>query len=216
VTQIRRVLIAPDSFKECLSARDAAEAIERGIKDQLPNAVTDLCPVADGGEGTVDALVAATGGTYQQVEVRGPLGDPLMARYGLLPDGTAVIEMAAASGLALVPPDQRDVMGASTYGTGQLLEAARQAGACRIILGIGGSATNDGGAGALCALGFRLTDQHGAPIALGGGALESLVTIDPAGVPDRWREIEVAIACDVDNPLLGPRGAAATHDCYRV
>ncbi len=205
----RQVLIAPDSFKECLSSREAAEAIAAGIADEFPETQLDLCPVADGGEGTVEALVTATRGEYRQVEVEGPLGNPVCARYGLLADGTAVIEMAAASGLALVPAGRRDVMAASTFGTGQLLEAAREAGARQIILGIGGSATVDGGAGALSALGFRLTDLKGDSLARGGGALEHLEQIEPAGTPERWAGIRVCIACDVDNPLLGPQGAAA-------
>jgi glycerate kinase len=168
--------------------------------------------MADGGEGTLDALVSATGGEIRALDVLGPLGKPVRARFGLLGDGrTAVLEMASASGLALVPTDQRDPSRTTTWGTGELLLAAAAAGARRIILGIGGSATNDGGAGLAQALGFRLLDGDGQPIGLGGGSLAHLARIDADGRDQRLAGLEVAVACDVDNPLCGPRGASAVY-----
>jgi len=168
--------------------------------------------MADGGEGTVEALVTATHGRFHEVEVTGPLGNPVRARFGMLGDGeTAVIEMAAASGLVLVPHDQRDPSRTTTRGTGELLLAAASAGARRMIVGIGGSATNDGGAGLGQALGFRLLAADGTEITPGGGGLARLDRIDPSQRDPRLREIEVAVACDVDNPLCGPRGASRIY-----
>jgi glycerate kinase len=177
-----------------------------------PGATVDLVPMADGGEGTVEALVSATGGTFQEAVVSGPLGRPVRARFGMLGDGrTAVLEMASASGLVLVPRDERDPSRATTRGTGELLLAAIDAGARRVILGIGGSATNDGGAGLGQALGVRLLDADGRDLEPGGGALGKLDRIDPSGLDPRLGGIEVAVACDVDNPLCGPRGASAVY-----
>ena len=174
-----RIVIAPDSLKECLSALDAARAIEAGVKDAVPDAETVLIPMADGGEGTVDALVAATDGRYVEEIVRGPLGGDVAARFGLLGDGhTAAIEMAAASGLPLVPPAQRNPLVTTTYGTGQLIRSAIDHGASKVIIGIGGSATVDGGAGMAQALGARLLNGAGQPIGPGGGALGGLDRID--------------------------------------
>jgi glycerate kinase len=207
-----RVVVAPDKLKGSLTAPAAAEAIARGVRAAIPEAEIDLAPMADGGEGIVDALVAATLGTFHDAVVSGPLGEPVRARFGLLGDGrTAVIEMAAASGLVLVPKAQRDPLRASTRGTGELLRAAIERGARRIILGIGGSATNDGGAGLGQALGFRLLDERGNAIGPGGGSLSNLARIDSAGRDPRLAEVEIAIACDVDNPLCGPRGASAIY-----
>ena len=170
-----RVVIAPDSFKECLPAAAVAKALADGWRRVFPEADIACVPMADGGEGTVDALVAATGGRPVTVSVTGPLGDPLDATYGLLGDGrTAVIEMAAASGLALAPPEARNPAVATTYGTGELMRHALDTGAERMIVGIGGSATNDGGAGMAQALGFSLLDAHGAALPPGGAALASL------------------------------------------
>ena len=157
-----KVIVAPDKFKGSLSAPEAARAIGRGVSRAMPGARLDLVPMADGGEGTVEALVEATGGHYREATVTGPLGEPVVARYGRLGDGrTAVIEMAAASGLVLVPRHLRDPLRASTFGTGELIRAAVADGADRLIVGIGGSATNDGGAGMAQALGYRLLDAEG-------------------------------------------------------
>jgi glycerate kinase len=169
-------------------------------------------PVADGGEGTVDALVAAHSGRLVKVRVEGPLGDPVEAAYGLIDDGkTAVVELAAASGLPLVPEDGRDPRVTSTFGFGQLLGAAKDAGVGRVIAGIGGSATNDGGAGMAQALGYRLLDAEGKDLPHGGAALSRLDRIDASGADPHWREIDVGVACDVRNPLTGPEGATAVY-----
>ena len=202
-----KLVIAPDSFKESLSARAVAEAIAAGWA--RVDADLLLCPMADGGEGTVDALLSATGGTLQQTRVSGPLGDPVEARWGLLPDAQAIIEMAEASGLHRVEPARRDVLAASSHGTGELIRAALDAGVRRIVLGLGGSATNDGGAGLLAALGVRFLDRAGQELALGGAALASLSQIDLTGLDTRLAQVEVMVAADVDNPLCGPRGASA-------
>lgn len=168
--------------------------------------------MADGGEGTLEALVAARGGELVRVQVEGPLGEPLEAAFGLIEGGrTAVVELAAASGLTLVPPERRDPRFTSTYGFGQLLEAARRHGARRIIAAVGGSATNDGGAGMAQALGFRLLDAQGRELPRGGAALARLARVDAAGVDPGWREVEVEVAVDVDNPLTGPSGASAVY-----
>ncbi|WP_425221349.1 glycerate kinase [Pseudomonas sp.] len=204
-----KLVIAPDSFKESLSARAVAEAIAAGWARVYPDADLLLCPMADGGEGTVDALLSATGGTLQQTRVSGPLGDPVEARWGLLQDAQAIIEMAEASGLHRVEPARRDVLAASSHGTGELIRAALDAGVRRIVLGLGGSATNDGGAGLLAALGVRFLDRAGQELALGGAALASLSQIDLTGLDTRLAQVEVMVAADVDNPLCGPRGASA-------
>lgn len=205
-----RILVAPDSFKGSLSALGVAQAMERGILTVWPEATVLKMPIADGGEGTVEALVAATGGHRLTETVRGPLGAPVQAQWGLLGDGrTAVIEMAAASGLTLVPTEARDPMAATSFGTGQLLKAALDRGLRNMVLGIGGSATNDGGAGLLRALGARFLDARGAELPDGGGALAHLAHIDLEGLDPRLRETTLLVACDVDNPLCGERGAAA-------
>jgi len=207
-----KVVVAPDKFKGSLSASQAAEAIARGILAADPKAQVDRVPMADGGEGTVEALVAATHGRFLEARVTGPLGSPVQARYGLLGDGrTAVIEMAAASGLALVPPGRRDPSRTTTRGTGELLLAAIAAGAKRIIVGIGGSATNDGGAGLAEALGFQLLDRDGKPLEPGGGSLGELQRIDASGCDLRLDTVDISVACDVDNPLCGPRGASTVY-----
>ena len=204
-----KLVIAPDSFKESLSARAVAEAIAAGWARVYPDAELLLCPMADGGEGTVDALLSATGGKLQQTRVSGPLGDPVEAHWGLLPDAQAIIEMAEASGLHLVEPGRRDVLAASSHGTGELIRAALDAGVRRIVLGLGGSATNDGGAGLLAALGVRFLDREGQELPLGGAALARLSQIDLTGLDTRLAQVEVMVAADVDNPLCGPRGASA-------
>ena len=204
-----KLVIAPDSFKESLSARAVAEAIAAGWARVYPDAELLLCPMADGGEGTVDALLSATGGKLQQTRVSGPLGDPVEAHWGLLPDAQAIIEMAEASGLHRVEPARRDVLAASSHGTGELIRAALDAGVRRIVLGLGGSATNDGGAGLLAALGVRFLDREGQELPLGGAALARLSQIDLTGLDTRLAQVEVMVAADVDNPLCGPRGASA-------
>jgi glycerate kinase len=207
-----RVVIAPDKFKGSLTALEAAEAMARGLSRVDPSAEIDRVPMADGGEGTVAALVAATGGSYRTVTVTGPLGDPVVASFGLLGDGrTAVLEMASASGLWLVPPALRDPLRATTRGTGQLLLAALEAGARRVIVGIGGSATNDGGAGLGQALGFRLLDTHGRELEPGGGELDRLARIERTDQVAVLGSATIAVACDVTNPLCGPQGASAVY-----
>lgn len=207
-----RVVIAPDKFKGSLSAPEAATAMARGVRRVAPHAEIDEVPMADGGEGTVTALVAATAGSLREIEVTGPLGSPVIASFGLLGDGrTAVLEMASASRLSLVPPDRRDPWRTTTRGTGELLLAAVSAGARRVILGIGGSATNDGGAGLGQALGFRLLDSDGRELGPGGGELGRLARIDSSGRAASLDPVEVAVACDVTNPLCGPRGASAVY-----
>jgi glycerate kinase len=169
-------------------------------------------PIADGGEGTVEALVAATGGRLEHAAVKGPLGEPVRAAWGVLGDGqTAVIEMAAASGLPLIPRDRRDPRVATTFGTGELVRAALDAGLTRIIVGIGGSATNDGGTGMARALGVRFLDAAGVELPAGGAALARLHRIDLSGLDSRLATLDLLVACDVDNPLTGPRGASAVY-----
>ncbi len=205
-----KILIAPDSFKESLSAEQAAEAIGRGFRAVYPDAQLVLLPVADGGEGTTQALVAATGGQVFHADVTGPMGEPVNAVWGTLGDGhTAVIESAAASGLDLVPMAQRNPLLATSRGTGELILAALDSGARHIIVGLGGSATNDAGAGMLQALGIRLMDAEGNDIAAGGAALATLHRIDASAVDPRLAEVQFEIACDVDNPLTGEYGASA-------
>ncbi len=210
-----KIVIAPDTFKEALPARQVCEAIARGVRRVWPHARIDMVPMADGGEGTVETLVEATGGTLMETRVRGPLGDPVIAKWGMLgsPTQTAVVEMAAASGLGLVPPERRNPMMTTTYGTGELILAALDAGARTIILGIGGSATNDGGAGAAQAVGVRFYDRDGGlcPPGLAGGGLKRVARMDISARDPRIAETEIKVACDVDNPLYGPRGAAAVY-----
>jgi len=207
-----RVVVAPDKFKGSLSAPEAASAMARGVRAACNDAEVDLVPVADGGEGTVEALVAATGGAFRDAIVTGPLGEAVTARYGLLGDGrTAVIEMAAASGLVLVPSDRRDPRITTTRGTGELVLAALDQGCTAIILGIGGSATNDGGAGMAQALGARFLDEIGAELPPGGASLARLARIDRSGLDPRLANASIRVACDVDNPLCGPVGASAIY-----
>jgi glycerate 2-kinase len=209
-----KFVIAPDSFKESIGAPEAAAAIGRGIRRVFPDALCDLCPIADGGEGTVEALVAATGGTLRHADVMGPLGERVRAAWGLLGDGkTAVVEMAAASGLPLVPAGKRNPMLTTTYGTGELIKAALDAGVTKLILGIGGSATTDGGTGAAQALGYRFLDSNGEEIkeAMAGGLMARVARIDKTRVDARLAGVTVLVACDVTNPLTGPNGSAAIY-----
>jgi glycerate kinase len=204
-----KILICPDSFKESLPALEVARQIEAGIGDALPDAECRLAPMADGGEGTVAAMVAGLGGRLCRKMVTGPLGSPVNAVYGLSGDGRrAIIEMAAAAGLALVPPAQRDPSRTTSFGLGELIADALDQGARHLIIGIGGSATNDGGAGMAQALGVGLRDGAGMPLPYGGGGLERLAEIDMAKLDKRLGECRIEVACDVDNPLTGPRGAS--------
>ncbi|MEC1067919.1 glycerate kinase [Priestia megaterium] len=205
-----KIVIAPDSFKESLTALRVCEAVEKGIKAHFPNAKISKVPMADGGEGTVQSLVDATGGEIIQTRVTGPLGKAVEAFYGILGDGkTAVIEMAAASGLHHVPVDKRNPLITTTRGTGELILKALDQKVKNIIIGIGGSATNDGGAGMAKALGAKLLDANGAEMKEGGGSLDQLASIDLTKLDSRLAEVKVEVACDVDNPLTGETGASA-------
>ena len=205
-----KIVIAPDSFKDSLSAEKVADAIAAGLADVFPQAQLVKCPMADGGEGTVEAIVAAGNGQLRRNQVQGPLGAPVEAHWGWLPDcHTAIIEMAEASGLQLVAPGQRDACISSTFGTGELIRAALDAGAQRVILAIGGSATNDAGAGALQALGLGLFDEQGNSLARGGLALARVARIDLGGLDPRLARVRFEIAADVNNPLCGEQGASA-------
>jgi len=205
-----RIVVAPDSYKGSVSAMGVADAMERGIHKVFVDAVISKIPIADGGEGTVESMVGATGGTPRCTQVTGPLGERVAAQWGTLGDGkTAIIEMAAASGLPLVAKDKLNVRIATSRGTGELILAALDAGLRKIIIGIGGSATNDGGAGMARALGIRFLGADGHELPEGGAALAQLARIDTAGLDPRIAETELIVACDVDNPLCGTRGASA-------
>ena len=205
-----KIIIAPDSFKESLSAPDVCEAVEAGFRKAFPQATYTHLPIGDGGEGTVTSVVDATEGTIIPLKVKGPLGNNVDAFYGLTGDGkTAIIEMAAASGLHLVPRDQRNPLITSTYGTGQLIKNALDQGVERIVLGLGGSATNDGGAGMAQALGAKLLDSNDEQLQPGGQALSELVSIDVSNLDQRLKTVQIEAACDVTNPLTGKSGASA-------
>jgi glycerate kinase len=205
----RRILVAPQAFKGSAEAHEVAAAIADGLRAVWPAASLDLLPVADGGEGTLRALVEATGGEYRETTVQDPLGRPVRARWGLLEDGeTAIVEMAAASGLPLLAAHERDAKRASSRGTGELIRAAARAGARRIIVGIGGSATNDAGAGMLRALGLRVLDAGGRELPEGGAALARVARIE-GDIDTALSRIELLVASDVRNPLTGPEGASA-------
>jgi glycerate kinase len=205
-----KIVIAPDSFKDSLSAQGVADAIALGLSEVWPDAQLVKCPMADGGEGTIESVLAACNGELRRIEVRGPLGATVNAAWGWLPHShTAIIEMAEASGLQLVPVDQRDACSSSTFGTGQLIRAALDAGAQRVILAIGGSATNDGGAGAMQALGVKLLDARDKALEPGGLALAQLARIDMTDIDPRLAGVRFDIAADVNNPLCGPHGASA-------
>ncbi|QLK86771.1 glycerate kinase [Staphylococcus sp. 17KM0847] len=210
---MKRLLIAPDSFKGCMTAMEAAQAIEEGWKSVLGTSWSYYkIPMADGGEGTTQSLHDALGGTRITVEVTNPLGYPIQAQYSLVNHGqTAVIETAAASGIDLLTRETRDPLRTTTYGTGELVRDALNQGVSHIILGIGGSATNDGGAGFLQALGVRLKDKQGQEIPFGGAALQQLVNIDITHIDPRIANVTFDVACDVTNPLLGDNGATAVY-----
>ncbi len=207
-----KIVAAPNAFKESLSAVEVAQSIARGVHRVLPQAEVVHVPVADGGDGTVEALVAATGGQIIQRRVTGPLGEPVDAYFGLLGDGhTAVVEMATASGLHLVPKNKRNPMKTTTYGTGELIAAALDQGAQKVIVGIGGSATVDGGAGMAQALGCSLLDESGQDIPRGGDSLARLARVDLSNRHPGVAGVRAVVACDVDNPLTGPQGAPAVY-----
>mgnify|MGYP000713244987 CR=1 FL=1 len=204
-----RILIAPGAFKHSLGAGQAADAIKRGLSQALPDATLITLPIADGGNGTLDAWLAQ-GGTRYALTVHDPLMRPVEAEYGILPDGkTAIIEMALASGIELLTDVERNPLKATTFGTGQLMLDALDKGARRFIIGMGGSATVDGGSGAIRALGVKLLDANGDEIAQGGGYLTEIKAIDSSGLDPRWQDCEIIIASDVENTLLGKKGAAA-------
>jgi glycerate 2-kinase len=205
-----KIVLAPDSFKESLSALQVAESIERGFKQVFPDAEYIKVPMADGGEGTTQSLVDATGGKIIKQTVTGPLGEKVEAFFGILGnETTAIIEMAAASGLHLVPTDKRNPLITTTRGTGELIAAALEHNVDHIIIGIGGSATNDGGTGVASALGVRFLDENGQELEEGGGYLSSLAGIDISCMDARLAGVKIEVACDVDNPLIGPKGASA-------
>ena len=207
-----KIVIAPQGFKGNLTALEVARAIEKGVKRIVPEAITTIKPMADGGEGTVQALVDATGGEIVITEVTDPLNGRVNAHWGILSDTlTAVIEMASASGLPLVSPPKRNPLVTTTYGTGELIRAALDHGCRKLIIGIGGSATNDGGAGMAQALGTKLLDADGKELPFGGAALARLEHIDVSRLDPRLADFEVTLASDVNNPLCGPRGASAIY-----
>jgi len=207
-----KVVIAPQGFKGNLTALQVSRAVDRGIRRVVPDVVTTLVPMADGGEGTTQALVDALGGDMVPVEVTDPVGGRVVAHWGFLSDEvTAVIEMAAASGLGLVPLEKRNPLLATTYGTGELIRDALGKGCRKFIIGIGGSATNDGGVGMAQALGVKLLDASGMPVAFGGAALADLEHIDITTIDPRLAECDILLACDVDNPLCGPSGASCVY-----
>lgn len=205
-----KIVIAPDSFKESLSAKQVCYAVEDGFREVFPHAEYVHLPLADGGEGTVEVLMQGLQGEFRKSTVTGPKGEPVEAQWALLDDGkTALIEVAAASGLDLLHPEHRDPAVTTTYGTGELIRQALDLGVSKVLLGLGGSATNDGGAGIVQALGGRLLDQHGQELTRGGRALNALHSIDLSGVHPRCRTVEFVVACDVNNPLTGKQGASA-------
>ena len=197
-----KIIIAPDSYKGSFSAIEVADSIERGIKNVYSNADIIKIPVADGGEGTVDALVLGTNGTYEEVEVVGPLGNKVLAKYGILNENIAVIEMAAASGLTLINKEELNPLITTTYGTGQLIKLAMEKGIRKIYLGLGGSGTNDGGVGMAQALGVSFKDKIGNEIGYGGGELDKIEEIDFSKIHPLLKETEIMVISDVQNPLL--------------
>lgn len=206
------ITVAVDSFKGSLSSREVADAFEAGWCKVLPDCEVRKVSIADGGEGTVDALVETLEGVYVEVEVSDPLGRPIVARYGVIDNGkTAVMEMSAASGLPLLTPTERNPLKTSTFGTGEMIADALQRGCRKFLVGIGGSATNDGGLGMLRALGFRLLDSEGCELVGDGASLESLAAIDASNVMKELADAEFVVACDVNNPLYGERGAAYVY-----
>lgn len=203
------IVLAPDSFKESMTAKEVCEAMERGIRKANSQIRCIHVPMADGGEGTIQSLVDATGGRVYSKEVVGPLGNNVVAEYGILGNGEiGVIEMASASGIHLVDSEKRNPLITTTFGTGQLIKACLDKGVKKLLIGIGGSATNDGGAGFIQALGGRLLDENGDDLSYGGGALAKLHTIDLSNLDERLKYVSVEVACDVNNPLCGKEGAS--------
>jgi len=205
-----KIIFAPDSFKGTFSSSEIIEYLEKGAKKYFDNLEVVKVPIADGGEGTVDAIISATGGKYLQCNVTGPLGDKVNAKYGLVND-IAVIEMAEASGITLVDTDKRNPLFTTTYGTGELILEALNQGAKEIIIGIGGSATNDGGIGMAQALGVHFYDKQGNEVGLGGQYLEKINSISLKDLDDRFKNIKITVICDVTNPLTGPCGATYVY-----
>ncbi len=210
-----KILIAPDSFKGSATSLRAAEAIGKGVHQIFPDAELVQIPVADGGEGTVEALTESMNGEIIHKDVQGPLGKVVDAEYGILPGEVAVIEMASASGLTLIPDNKRNPLITSTYGTGQLILDAMERGCREIIIGIGGSATNDGGTGMARALGFRFLDSHGKELPEGGGALSYISDIDDSEMDERIQKTKFLVACDVTNPLTGSEGASHIYGAQK-
>ncbi|WP_306326623.1 glycerate kinase [Streptomyces venezuelae] len=208
-TQVAHVLVAADKFKGSLTAVQVAERVTAGLRRVVPDLTVETLPVADGGDGTVAAAVAA-GFERREVQVTGPLGEPVTAAFALR-GSTAVVEMAEASGLQLLPPGVFAPLTATTYGSGELLRAALDAGATTLVFGVGGSATTDGGAGMLAALGARFLDASGEPVGPGGAPLADLATADLSGLDPRFASVDLILASDVDNPLTGPKGAPAVY-----
>lgn len=206
-----KIVIASDSYKGSLSSMDVADSIEKGIKKVNKQVYIVKLPVADGGEGTVDALVWGTGGAYKEVEVLNPLGRSIVAKYGIINNNIGVIEMASASGLTLINEDERNPLITTTFGTGQLIKAVLGEGVKKIYIGIGGSATNDGGLGMAQALGVSFKDKNGKELGYGGGQLDKLEEIDISGVDPRLKSVEIIIMSDVTNPLCGERGASTVY-----
>lgn len=203
------IILAPDSFKESMTAKEVCIAMEKGIKKINNNITCIHVPMADGGEGTMQSLVDATEGVKYPIKVVGPLGNEVDAEYGVLGDKkTGILEMASASGIQLVPVDKRNPLVTTTYGTGQLIKACLDHGLKKLLIGIGGSATNDGGAGAIQALGGKLLDKEGKELGFGGGKLGELASIDLTDFDPRLKDIEIEVACDVTNPLCGLKGAS--------
>jgi glycerate kinase len=204
------IIVAPDSFKGNMTAPEACAILEEGIRSVRGDAVVHKIPLADGGEGTARAVTEAAGGRFAQVTVTGPLGQKITASFGIIDQGkTAVLDMASASGIELVPREQLNPMAATSWGTGELIKAALDAGARELIIGIGGSATVDGGVGMIQALGFKVLDAQGKDVGRGGAALPKIAAVSADGADPRLKNVSIKVACDVTNPLLGPKGAAA-------
>ena len=207
-----KIVIAPQAFKGSLSALNVANAVQKGVRRIFPDAQILTCPVADGGDGTLETLVESSGGKIMETNVADPTGKPIVAQWGAMGDGnTAVIEMARTSGLALLTLEERDPLNTTTYGLGEIIVSALNKGFRKFIVGIGGSATNDAGAGMAQALGIKLMDREGRNLVFGGAALQNLSVIDTSSIDQRVLESNFQIACDVNNPLTGPEGASAVY-----